>query len=111
MDINLFCFDFIGCGQSEGEYISLGYYEKKQLDIVVKYLYQSKEALCLFLWGRSMGAVTALLYSYKNTDIAGILLDSPFSDLKLLCREIVNNFITIPKFLFTFLFNNIKDKI
>jgi hypothetical protein len=25
-DITLFAFDFAGCGKSEGEYISLGYY-------------------------------------------------------------------------------------
>jgi len=26
--ITLFCFDWAGCGKSEGEYISLGWHEK-----------------------------------------------------------------------------------
>ena len=30
-NITLFCFDFPGCGQSEGEYISLGHYEKDEI--------------------------------------------------------------------------------
>jgi cephalosporin-C deacetylase-like acetyl esterase len=37
-NIILFGFDFSGCGKSEGEYISLGYYEKEDVEVVVKYL-------------------------------------------------------------------------
>ena len=33
-DINIFAFDFSGCGRSEGEYISLGVYEQLDLKIV-----------------------------------------------------------------------------
>ena len=32
------CFDFSACGLSDGEYISLGYREKDDLEAVVKYL-------------------------------------------------------------------------
>lgn len=67
--------------------------------------------LCTFLWGRSMGAVTTLLYTQINPNIAGIILDSPFSDLKELCKELVHNFIFLPRFLFSFLFNIIKNRI
>jgi len=34
-----------------------------------------------FLWGRSMGAVTALLYAAKYGDLLGIVADNAFSDL------------------------------
>lgn len=30
-NVTLFCFDFAGCGLSEGEYISLGWYEREDL--------------------------------------------------------------------------------
>jgi pimeloyl-ACP methyl ester carboxylesterase len=32
------------------------------------------------LWGRSMGAVTALLYAAKYRGIKGIIVDNAFSD-------------------------------
>jgi hypothetical protein len=33
------------------------------------------------LWGRSMGAVTALMYADYDPSIGGLVLDSPFSNL------------------------------
>jgi hypothetical protein len=35
-----------------------------------------------------MGAVTALMYAEKDLSIAGMVLDSPFSDLKLLVKDL-----------------------
>lgn len=43
----------------------------------------------LALWGRSMGAVTAILYSERDPSVAGIVLDSPFSRLTDLMKELV----------------------
>ena len=37
-DINYFVFDFPGCGLSEGEYISLGYHESKDLKIIIDFV-------------------------------------------------------------------------
>jgi pimeloyl-ACP methyl ester carboxylesterase len=57
------CFDFSGSGLSEGEYVSLGYYESDDVEAVVSHLRRSKGFTEIALWGRSMGAVTALLYA------------------------------------------------
>jgi len=38
LNITVFTFDFSGCGMSEGEYISLGWYEKDDLKTVIDYL-------------------------------------------------------------------------
>lgn len=38
MGITLFAFDFAGCGKSEGEFISLGYYEQDDVLIAIEYL-------------------------------------------------------------------------
>ena len=38
MNITLFAIDFSGCGQSEGDFISLGYYERQDVECVIEYL-------------------------------------------------------------------------
>ena len=40
-----------------------------------------------------MGASTALLHGDRDPSIAGIVLDSPFSDLKVLCEELVDMYV------------------
>lgn len=81
-NITLFCFDFAGCGHSGGEYISLGWYERDDLALIVEYLRKNRKVSTIGLWGRSMGAVTALLHGDRDPSIAAMVLDSPFSNLK-----------------------------
>lgn len=59
-DISLVLLDFAGCGLSQGEYISLGYYEKLDVGVVIDYLKKNKNITKIGLWGRSMGASTAI---------------------------------------------------
>lgn len=89
-NITVFCLDFSGSGLSDGEYLSLGYYERDDVSVVVDYLRESNRVTCIGLWGRSMGASTALLHADRDPSIAGLVLDSPFSDLKVLCEELVD---------------------
>lgn len=51
-------FDFAGSGLSDGEYISLGFFELNDVDAVVKHLIATFHVSRIALWGRSMGAVT-----------------------------------------------------
>mgnify|MGYP000891258586 CR=1 FL=1 len=95
-NITVFCFDFAGCGLSEGKYISLGYYERDDVEVAVNYLRNSKRVSTIGLWGRSMGAVTALMYSDRDPSIAGLVLDSPFSNLEQLARELAARHSKIP---------------
>ncbi|CAK0788441.1 unnamed protein product [Prorocentrum cordatum] len=90
--ITVFCLDFAGSGMSDGEYISLGFHERDDLATVVDYLRASRKVTCIGLWGRSMGAATALLHADRDPSIAGLVLDSPFSDLRVLCQELVDTF-------------------
>lgn len=80
--ISLFTFDFSGCGKSEGDYISLGWHEREDLQCVIDYLRNCGRVSLIGLWGRSMGAATALLHGHRDPTIAGMVLDSPFSKLK-----------------------------
>ncbi|CBZ28718.1 conserved hypothetical protein [Leishmania mexicana MHOM/GT/2001/U1103] len=87
---SLFCFDFCGSGMSEGEYISLGFYERQDLVAVVEFLtLKSDEVDGVALWGRSMGAVAAIMYASKDPWIRCIVCDSPFASLRLLIDDLV----------------------
>jgi pimeloyl-ACP methyl ester carboxylesterase len=101
--ISVVAFDCAGSGKSEGEYISLGYYEREDLKAVVDYLRTNTSVSTIGLWGRSMGAATALLQADGEPSIAGMVLDSAFTGLEELVQEIVEHGrqegYTIPAFL------------
>ena len=76
--------------------------------MIVDWLENEKKQEKVFLWGRSMGAVTALHYISisPNPIIKACILDSPFADL----RNIVNSLVgssPIPKFLISAMFSMI----
>ena len=97
LNITVFCFDFAGCGYSEGEYISLGWYELNDVETVVEYLKSTETVSSIGLWGRSMGSVTALLYAEKDPSLSGLVLDSPFTNLRVLIDELAKKNTKIPK--------------
>lgn len=93
-------FDFVGCGLSEGEYVSLGLKESKQTELVIEYLEKEYGFKDLYIWGRSMGAVAALIYAHDNkiSNVNGMILDSPFYDAKSMITGIIQKFSNIPAF-------------
>lgn len=98
-NITVFTLDFSGSGLSDGDYVSLGWHEKDDLKVVVSYLRSNEQISCIGLWGRSMGAVTSLLYGAEDPSIAGMVLDSAFSNLFKLMMELVDVYkIRLPKF-------------
>jgi len=101
-NISLFCFDWAGCGISEGDYISLGWHERDDLATVIGHLRESQLNGPIGVWGRSMGAVTALMHADRDPTIAGVCLDSPFSSLRDLIEEIAQSerlLIPVPQWL------------
>ncbi|XP_010530096.1 PREDICTED: uncharacterized protein LOC104806750 isoform X2 [Tarenaya hassleriana] len=82
-NITVFTLDFSGSGLSDGDH-------SDDLKIVVSYLKNSKLVSRIGLWGRSMGAVTCLLYGAEDPSIAGMVLDSAFSNLFDLMMELVD---------------------
>ncbi|XP_020578180.1 uncharacterized protein LOC110023215 [Phalaenopsis equestris] len=98
-NISVFALDFSGSGLSEGEHVSLGWNEKDDLRAVVNHLRTDANVSCIGLWGRSMGAVTSLMYGAEDPSIAGLVLDSPFSNLVELMMELVDTYkYPLPKF-------------
>ena len=111
-NICLFSFDFCGCGKSEGEYISLGHYEKDDVHSVVEYLKKSKKVSKIGLWGRSMGAVTAIMYASEHPkNISALILDSGFYSLNLLIRELVDSKVNLPNFIFEKILKMVKETV
>lgn len=88
-----------GSGKSGGDFISLGWYERDDLAVVVDYLRNSNRVSTIGLWGRSMGAATALMHGSRDPSIAGMVLDSPFADLRQLSDELAGNYAKVPKFI------------
>lgn len=83
--VGLIVFDFAGSGYSEGDYITLGVKESKDTRVVLDHLKSKFNIEKCVLWGRSMGAVTSILFlSDENNKglIDGVILDSPFSCFK-----------------------------
>ncbi len=62
-----------GSGQSDGKYVTLGWREQDDLALAIQHLRGLGTVSYIGLWGRSMGAVTALLYSQKDPSIAGVV--------------------------------------
>lgn len=81
--ISLASFDFMGCGKNEEEStITLGYREAEQANTVVNFL--KEQGFRVIIWGRSMGAATALLYGKAEFIVA----DSSFKSFKSLCKQV-----------------------
>ena len=103
--MTLFTLDFAGAGLSEGEYISLGYYEQDDVLTVLEHLRGVGTVSSVALWGRSMGAATSLLFSAKyNEDpfLKAIILDSSFSSLVQIARE-VHSFVMVLNNIMTYI--------
>ena len=111
LNITVFSFDFAACGRSEGEYISLGYYEVLDVKCVINFLRNTHKVGPIGLWGRSMGAVTSIMYAAKDPTIAGIFLDSPFFSLNLLMDELSKEKVSLPGFLIKKVLEKIKETV
>jgi pimeloyl-ACP methyl ester carboxylesterase len=98
---NICSFDFSGYGDSQGEFGTLGLKEHDDLRCVIDYLRETLDIEDIYLWGRSMGAVTCILYDsyHKNQEVQGIVLDSPFTETKTMLCDLMTSRTKIPRFL------------
>jgi dipeptidyl aminopeptidase/acylaminoacyl peptidase len=76
-------FDFTGRGESDGEVISMGFHESRDLRAALDFLAARPEVdpLRLALGGRSMGAAAALFLAADDARVKALVLDSPYADL------------------------------
>lgn len=80
---NSLLFDFRGFGESEGDYTSLGYYEKYDILGAVDYLKTRKDidAHKIGGYGFSMGGAAMILAAEDSEEIKVIVLDSTFTTI------------------------------
>ena len=86
LNVALCTFDFCGCGNAEGEFVSMGYYEQQDLSYVIQYLKEKWNYVNFGFWGKGMGAVAALLYMRKSIDIKAAIFDNPYKNAKCLVQ-------------------------
>jgi pimeloyl-ACP methyl ester carboxylesterase len=86
LGVALYCFDFAGCGASGGDFISLGHFETMDVQYLIENLIVSFGLGPFVLWGRSMGAATALLVRHPH--VIGRIVDSAFSSIPDVCEAI-----------------------
>ena len=115
LGVSVFSFDFAGSGRSDGEYVSLGYFEREDLCAVVSHLRSAGKVSSIALWGRSMGAATALMHGDRDPSIACMVLDSPFADLTQIAEEMVERGkeqgINIPSFVVSIAIRMIRSSV
>ncbi|DBA05199.1 TPA: hypothetical protein N0F65_005049 [Lagenidium giganteum] len=113
--VTVVAFDCAGCGKSDGEYISLGYFERDDVSAVIDHLRSQGHVSTIGLWGRSMGAATALLHADRDPSMAGLVVDSAFTSLEQLVQEIVEHGrkegYTIPGFLVKIVMKFIRSSV
>ena len=84
--VSVFCYDSVGCGCSEGEFISLGFYEREDINFLMRFLHSTFSLGPFALWGRSMGAATAVMAEYQLLRL--VIVDSAYASLRELIAAI-----------------------
>jgi dipeptidyl aminopeptidase/acylaminoacyl peptidase len=77
---NVLMFDLHGYGESAGNTVSGGYYEKEDVEGAADYI-KSRGLNSIGVLGFSLGAVSSLLAAGEDTDIRAVVSDSSFADL------------------------------
>lgn len=92
-------FDFRGSGISEGDRVTVGAKEQSDLAAAIAYAKERSDRP-IVLYGVSMGAATALATA-DETDVAAVIADSPFSDLRGYLETNLPVWSDLPNFPFT----------
>jgi fermentation-respiration switch protein FrsA (DUF1100 family) len=110
--MDLLAFDFSGCGNSEGQWVTLGWKETDDLRAVLQWLKDQGRTSKVALWGRSMGAATILMFDYAHCPmpISCIVCDSSFDDFYAVAEDMAGRF-GIPKEMLTAMFPMVEQQI
>lgn len=76
---NGLAFDFRHQGASEGEFSSVGYWERRDVEGAVRYaLDERRAARPVVVWGVSLGAAASLMAAAETPEITAVISDSTF---------------------------------
>ncbi|HLG16926.1 MAG TPA: alpha/beta fold hydrolase [Blastocatellia bacterium] len=96
---NVLVFDGRGHGNSEGRYVTYGFYERRDVESAIGWLIADKnvDPDRIGLAGESMGAAIALQVSAHNSRVRAVWADSPFASLQRVAREFVGRVTGLPQ--------------
>lgn len=100
---NVVLYDHRNHGDSGGEDISYGYYEKDDLQTIVEYVKQKNPDETIIVHGESLGAATALQHAYQNEsskDVSLYVSDCGYSDLNELFSHRLSEDYNLPNIFF-----------
>ncbi|CAK67214.1 unnamed protein product (macronuclear) [Paramecium tetraurelia] len=92
--MDLCTFDFQAAGESEGDFVTFGLNEQLNVVLLVDFLLGKYSNI--ILWGRSMGATTALMYALKHQKTSCMILDSPFIALEEVILNLIKDKLGTP---------------
>lgn len=109
-EFNFVTFDYTGYGYSDKAKCTLGPKEMDDLETVIEYVREEFKFKRIYIWGRSMGAVTAVLLARRSANriCQGLLLDSPYSSTKEMLCNVMEK---VPNFLLYMLFIPLGSKL
>jgi len=95
---NVLIFDGRGHGNSEGRYVTYGFYERRDVESAIEWLVKQKkiERGRIGLVGESMGAAIALQVAAHNPWVRAVWADSPFASLRRVTEEFVRRVTGLP---------------
>lgn len=95
---NVLIFDGRGHGNSEGRYVTYGFYERRDVESAIDWLIAVKKINpnSVGLAGESMGAAIALQVAAHQHGIRAVWADSPFASLHRITREFVRRVTGLP---------------
>ncbi len=90
-------FDYRGAGLSTGHFDSMNYYERDDLEAVVRYA-ERKGSLSVGVLGFSQGGSTALIAMAKDSKIKAGVIEGSFANAKEVIAEAAFSMFYVPKF-------------
>lgn len=109
---NILMFDMRGHGESEGEHISAGYYEKNDVLGAIDYIKQRDIESKIGVLGFSMGAATSLMAVAESEEIGAVVADCAYADIVSIIESEFSKRSNLPKFfipIILFITRNIYD--
>ena len=91
-----------GHGESDGELVTFGYYETRDVEAVYQYLLAQPEVARdrIGILGNSMGSAIAILYASQNPGIKAVVAQSPYTTINDMVAANVKRTVNLPPFPF-----------